>query len=76
MKRIIFIFCFLSLLYSTNAQKYITKTGNISFYSHTPIEDIRAYNNLAASVLDISTGEIVFQVPVKSFKFEKPFNHI
>jgi polyisoprenoid-binding protein YceI len=49
----------------------MTKTGFIGFYSHTPIEDIKADNNQVASVLDISTGEIVFQVLIKSFHFQK-----
>jgi polyisoprenoid-binding protein YceI len=35
------------------------------------MEDIKADNNQVASILDASTGEIVFQVLVKSFKFEK-----
>lgn len=56
---------------SAEAQKYITKNGFISFYSHTPLEDIKADNNQVASVLDASTGEIVFQVLIKSFHFEK-----
>ena len=56
---------------SAEAQKYITKNGFISFYSHTPLEDIKADNNQVASVLDASTGEIVFQVLIKSFHFAK-----
>lgn len=61
----------LILLLPAKAQRYMTKTGHISFYSHTPLEDIRANNNQVASVVDLSTGEIVFQVLIKSFKFEK-----
>lgn len=57
--------------FSANAQRYMTKTGHIDFYSHTPLEDIKADNEQVASVIDLSTGEIVFQVLIKSFKFEK-----
>jgi polyisoprenoid-binding protein YceI len=49
----------------------MTKNGYIGFFSSTPIEDIKADNNQVASVIDISTGEVVFQVLIKSFKFEK-----
>lgn len=49
----------------------MTRTGHIDFYSHTPLEDIKADNDQVASVIDLSTGEIVFQVLIKSFKFEK-----
>jgi polyisoprenoid-binding protein YceI len=59
------------LIPPANAQKYLTRTGNIQFYSHSPLEDIKADNNQVASVIDLSTGEMVFQVLVKSFKFEK-----
>ena len=59
-------------LFITNGQnRYFTKTGNISFYSHTPMEDIQASNNQVTSFLDIETGEIVFAVLMKSFKFSK-----
>lgn len=53
------------------AQKYITKTGFISFFSHTPVEDIKAENNQVASIIDMQTGEVVFNVLIKSFVFEK-----
>ena len=71
MKRIIYLLILTFLSFSANAQKYITKNGYIGFFSHTPVEDIKADNNQVASVLDLSTGEIVFQVLIKSFKFEK-----
>lgn len=53
------------------AQKYITRTGKISFYSSTPVENIAAVNNEVGSVLDSKTGDLVFQLAIKSFKFEK-----
>ena len=53
------------------AQKFMTKNGYIGFFSHTPMEDIKGDNNQVAAILDASTGEIVFQVLMKSFKFEK-----
>ena len=52
-------------------QRYITKNGHIKFYSETPMETIEAHNNQVNSALDISTGEFVFKVLMKSFEFEK-----
>ncbi len=55
------------------AQKYMTRTGKISFdatAAKSP-ENIVAVNNEVACIVDGATGDIVFQVPVKSFKFEK-----
>lgn len=53
------------------AQKYMTKTGKVSFFSSTPIENIEAFNNESAAVLDSKTGDVLVIVPIKSFKFEK-----
>ena len=55
------------------AQKYMTRTARITFdaTSKGSPEDITAVNNEMASILDSKTGDVVFQVPVKSFKFEK-----
>jgi hypothetical protein len=71
MKHLSVIFIFLGLFFTANAQKYITKNGYIGFYSSTPVEDIKADNNQVASILNAATGEIVFQVLNKSFRFEK-----
>ena len=71
MKQIILLFTFTFMFLGANAQKYMTKNGYIGFYSHTALEDIKGDNNQVASILDISTGDIVFQLLVKSFHFEK-----
>jgi polyisoprenoid-binding protein YceI len=49
----------------------MTKNGYIGFYSHTPMEDIKGDNNQVAAVLDISTGNLVFQALIKSFHFDR-----
>jgi polyisoprenoid-binding protein YceI len=53
------------------AQKYMTRTGKITFFSSTSLENIEAFNNEVAAVADAGSGEVVFQAPIKSFKFEK-----
>lgn len=54
-----------------SAQKYITKTGHIRFFSSTPMEDIEAHNRQVNAALDAETGDLVFRVLMKSFQFEK-----
>lgn len=54
-----------------SAQKYMTRTGKVSFFSSTKVENIEAFNNEASAVVDSKTGSMVFIVPIKSFKFEK-----
>ena len=56
---------------SLNAQKYLTKNGNIRFYSDTPMEKIEAINKQVNAAIDLSTNQIVFKVLMKSFEFEK-----
>ena len=56
---------------SLYAQKYMTRTGKVTFFSATSLENIEAFNNETGSVLDAKTGDIIFQVPIRSFKFEK-----
>jgi polyisoprenoid-binding protein YceI len=53
------------------SQTYITRNGNISFSSHTALEDVEAENNEAVSVLNAATGDLEFKVAVKSFHFKK-----
>lgn len=71
MKKLLLTTALLAGFYMANAQQYITRTGKVSFFSTTPAENIEAFNNETASVLDAKTGEVVFQVPIKSFKFDK-----
>ncbi len=50
---------------------FSTKNAKISFFSSTPIEDIRAASDKVAGVLIGKTREVVFQVNMKTFEFEK-----
>jgi len=72
MKKIISV-CFLTFFIAATAfsQTYITRNGNISIYSHTPLEEVKAQNNEVASVLNAATGDLEFKLAVKSFHFEK-----
>lgn len=71
MRKIILTAFLVSLVSAVHAQKFMTRTGKVTFFSETPVENIEAFNNETAAVLDAATGEFVFQVPIKSFKFEK-----
>ena len=72
MKKLIFILsCLAVFSLSSNAQKFITKTGHIKFYSDSPAEMIEANNRQVNAALDATTGDFVFKVLLKSFEFEK-----
>jgi polyisoprenoid-binding protein YceI len=72
MKRLLTLSILATCFVLANSQaKYITKNGFVSFYSHTPIEDIKAENNQLSSILDSKSGEVVFNILMKSFHFER-----
>src|ERR1043165_8467619 len=57
----------------TFAQKYMTRTAKISFNATAPNspENIEAVNNEVANIMDAKTGDMVFQVLIKGFKFQR-----
>jgi len=61
----------LVVLLPLQAQRYMTKNGNISFFSETPMENIEAHNKQVNAALDLGNGNLVFKVLMKSFEFEK-----
>ena len=48
---------------------YFTRSGEVSFFSSTPIYDISAVNNQMTCVLDIETGSVSFRIPILGFNF-------
>lgn len=72
MKQIIIAALLLTIgISGAQAQKYITKTGHIRFFSTTPMEDIEAHNRQVNAAIDAQTGDIVFKALMKSFQFQK-----
>ena len=70
---------FLLLLTVTLAQvclgqtndRIITKQGQVSFFSHTSVEDIEATNNQVLSIVDFSSQEIAISMLMRAFVFKK-----
>jgi hypothetical protein len=51
--------------------KFLTKNGFVSFFSASVLEDIEAKNQQVAAVLDLSTGQLAFSIPIKGFVFKR-----
>ncbi len=72
-KVIVTIVCF---IFSTVvfSQKMMTRSGEIKFDATVPgaMDPVIATNNTVSSILDKTTGELVVQGLVKSFKFKSP----
>jgi hypothetical protein len=72
MKRIVWAALLLVLSYASGAQdKVYTKSGKISFYSSTAMENISATNKSVVCLLDKKTGDIQFAALLKGFEFKK-----
>ncbi len=56
---------------SIYSQIYVGKNCEISFYSHSPIEDIKAVNKVTKPMLNASTGDVQMKIDVKEFIFPK-----
>jgi YceI-like domain len=73
MKKIIIaivVFSLFSLI--VNAQgKFYTKSGKISFFSTTSVENINAVNKTVVCLLDTKTGDLQFAALMKGFEFRK-----
>lgn len=70
-KTLLFLFFIVSVTKIFSQEKYITKSGFVSFFSHTLVEDIKAENNQVLSIIDTETGEIAIQMLMRSFQFKK-----
>lgn len=70
MKKIILLAFFVTGNLIVNAQIYKSKSTFINFFSTTPVEDIKADNKAATSILNTATGDIVFRIPIKAFAFK------
>lgn len=70
-KKIIFFFFVLFSTSMFSQGVFITRNGVVTFNASTPLETIKPTNNYVSSVLNSENGEIVFQLNIISFKFEK-----
>src|SRR5438105_11783107 len=65
--KVLYVILTCTTLFSIQAQaqnKWFTRTGKVSFFSTTSAENIDATNNEAFSLVDITKGEVAFQVLV------------
>jgi hypothetical protein len=71
MQKLWILLYFLSFGQGVAAQKYMTQSGLITFFSKAPLENIEAFNNQVSSVINAGNGELAFSLLMKGFRFEK-----
>ncbi|WP_210518320.1 YceI family protein [Hymenobacter terricola] len=50
--------------------RYTTATGQITFFSSAPLEDIEALNGKVAAIFEMRTGELAFSMLMRDFQFK------
>jgi polyisoprenoid-binding protein YceI len=68
---LVILFGLTTFSHNLAAQKYFSRTGEITFFSESPVENIEAASNTASTVIDPASGQIQWAVLVKSFEFKK-----
>jgi len=71
MKNALTIIILTLCLCHAKAQLFISSSSEISFFSEAPMENIEATNLNSASMLNIAAKQLVFQIPIKGFEFDK-----
>ncbi len=71
MKKILLCCVIVCIATKSFTQMYLTKTGFISFFSKTPLEDIKADNNQVYAVIDAGKKNIAFTLLMKGFLFAR-----
>lgn len=70
-KLIPFFFVFISYGQQTIQEKIIARQGQVSFFSYTSVENIKAENNQVLSIIDLANNEIAVSMLMNAFIFEK-----
>ncbi|MEB8328673.1 YceI family protein [Flavobacteriaceae bacterium KMM 6897] len=72
MIRLIMAFILLGVLgQQENENKIIARQGQISFFSYTSVENIKAENNQVLSIIDLENSTIAVSMLMSAFVFEK-----
>ncbi|MEQ6118644.1 YceI family protein [Reichenbachiella sp. MALMAid0571] len=72
MKTKVVLFHVIYLMSMTSfAQRLIDRSGEVTFFSEAPVENIEAVNKQALCAMDLSNGNIAASMLMKSFRFKK-----
>jgi len=72
MKRLFFLIIVSTVIsIKSGAQSYFTRDGQISFFSKSPVEDIKAENYQVLAIVDPVHNKLAFNLLIKGFLFEK-----
>ncbi|HEY0897129.1 MAG TPA: YceI family protein [Sphingobacteriaceae bacterium] len=56
---------------SAPARLYVSRSIKTTIFSEAPLENIEATSNTGVAILNTETGEVQFNIPIRSFNFRK-----
>ena len=71
MNKFVYAILLVPLLYFQTSDKVIARQGKVSFFSYTPVENIKAENNQVLSIIDLESHDIAVNILMSAFIFEK-----
>jgi hypothetical protein len=71
MMRFLLPIFFFTISFKAPAQKFTAEKGHITFFSDAAIEDIEAVNTVVGSLLNATSGDLVFIIKIRDFVFQK-----
>jgi hypothetical protein len=72
MKKSLVIVLAFAFGFTLNAQIFIAKNCEISFFSESPLENIEAVNKACKPIVNTATNDIQMKIVISAFQFEKP----
>ncbi|MGL4596525.1 MAG: YceI family protein [Bacteroidia bacterium] len=69
MKKFLFAIALVGASFAANAQAMKGKVTDVSFYSHTALEDIKAESKTSTIILVPATNTFIAEIKIKSFDF-------
>lgn len=76
MNKLVLFFLFISSIgYAQENARFLTRQGEVTFFSYTSVENIQASNNQVFSVMEPATSKIAVRILMRAFVFKKSLMH-
>ncbi len=70
MKKLIYVIAFIAVIPVAKAQMFSSTQSQVSFFSKTPVEDIKAESKDIKALINVKTNDVAFLIGNTSFQFE------
>ncbi len=70
-KLLLLLFVSICFGFTKPKNQYLTRNGQVTFFSYASAENIKAENNEVLSILDVNKEKIAVNILMRAFEFEK-----